>query len=141
MSRLQLHRPLNLGLLGVAALLAGLAVQSAVSVGIAQTPATGEKPAAESEDRRGPLPFYFGKLGLSDEQKDKLYTLQEDYDKKLEPLREQLKKLVAERDQKMEAALTPGQKLRLAELREEAKKRGESPDAPAAAPAAAPTSK
>ena len=72
--------------------------------------------------RRGPLPFYFGKLGVNDEQRDKLYTIQESYETKLEALRKQMKALLAEREAEMVAALTPGQKLRLQELKVEAKK-------------------
>lgn len=85
---------------------------------------------AGAEERRGLLPFYFGKLAVSDDQRDKLYALQGEYEKKLESLRAEIKRTEQERDRKMEELLTPGQKLRLQELREEAKRRGEKdPDA------------
>ncbi|MCA9081894.1 MAG: hypothetical protein KDA58_15140 [Planctomycetaceae bacterium] len=82
-----------------------------------------KKPAAEPQERRGPLPFYYGKLGMSDEQKEKAYAVQESYDKKLDELKKQMKALLAERDQKLNELLTDGQKLRLEELLVEAKKK------------------
>ena len=84
------------------------------------------KSNAEDEKRRGPLPAYFGKIGVSDEQREKLYDIQDEYEARLEELRQQLKALVRERDAKLESLLTPGQKLRLKELREEARRRAQS---------------
>jgi len=66
------------------------------------------------------LPNYYGKLGVSDEQREKLKVIHQDYEHKLDALYEQMKKLLAERDNALEAELTPGQKLRLKELRIEA---------------------
>lgn len=91
----------------------------------ANTPSAA-KPEAAEEERRGPLPTYFGKIGVSDEQREKLYDVQEEYEARLEELRQQLKALVRERDAKLESLLTPGQKLRLKELREEARRRAQS---------------
>lgn len=88
-----------------------------------------EKPAAESKDYRGPLPFYYGKLGLNDEQKELFYGIQDEYQKQIDTLRKQIAKLEQERDAKMEEHLTPGQKLRLKELREEARKKAEEQQA------------
>ncbi len=79
--------------------------------------------AQETEPRRGPLPFYFGKVGMSDEQRDQAYDVQEAYDAKIEPLKDEIKKLLAERDTKLTALLTDGQKLRLKELQDEARKK------------------
>ena len=72
--------------------------------------------------RRGPLPSYFGKIGVDDEQRKKLYTVQESYQAKLAALRKEMKALLAQRDAEMEALLTPGQKLRLQELKADAVK-------------------
>lgn len=79
--------------------------------------------SAKKADYRGPLPFYFGKLGIEDDQKLKLYAIDDDYASKIEALEKQIETLENERDAKMETLLTPGQKLRLKELREAAAKR------------------
>ncbi|WP_437227983.1 hypothetical protein SH661x_000655 [Planctomicrobium sp. SH661] len=73
------------------------------------------------DDRRKPLPTYYGMLGISDEQRAELQVIQESYEERLQKLREELKLLINERDQKMEVLLTAGQKLRLEELRAAAK--------------------
>jgi hypothetical protein len=77
------------------------------------------KPVAKS-DPRGPLPAQFGKLGISDEVKDELYKIHEEYDVQIQTLTAQIKKLQAEKTAKMEVKLTPAQKTRLTELRAEA---------------------
>ena len=91
--------------------------------------------AKKKTEYRGPLPFYFGKLGLDDEQKKELYAIDDEYEGKIEALEKQIEKLKDERDSKMEVLLTPGQKLRLKELREAAAKKEakESQAKPAAA--------
>lgn len=81
--------------------------------------------------RRGPLPFYFGKIGVDDDQREKLYDIQDSYDDKLKALRLEMKKLLAERDTAMEATLTPGQKLRLSELKATAVKNAKKGTGPA----------
>jgi len=79
--------------------------------------------ATAKKEYRGPLPDYFGKLGVGEEQRKKLYAVDSEYEAKIEELEKQIAKLEAERDAKLEALLTPGQKLRLKELREEAAQR------------------
>ncbi len=76
---------------------------------------------SQEKEFRGPLPFYFGKLGLSEGQKGKLYAIQDASDEKIAILEEQIEQLKNERDKSMETLFTPGQKLRLQELREEAR--------------------
>ncbi len=73
--------------------------------------------------RRRPLPAYYGKIGISDEQRETLNKIRDEYSAKIEPLRDQIRQLIQERDAKMEEILTPGQKLRMKELREEARQR------------------
>lgn len=92
-----------------------------ITGGIAADPATPPK----EEARHKPLPTYFGMLGVSDEQKEKLYAVQDEYETRLEKLREELKLMVRERDKKMESLLTAGQKLRLKELRDQARQKAE----------------
>lgn len=101
------------------------------------------KPAAKT-DPRGPLPAQFGKLGISDEVKDELYKIHDEYDAQIQTLTVQIKKLQAEKTAKMEVKLTEAQKTRLNELRAEAAakrtqteklKAAEKKPAPAATPA------
>lgn len=90
-----------------------------------------ENDSTAKSKRRKPLPFYFGKIGLDKDQQEKLYTIQESYEAKLEKLRQEMKALLAQRDAEMEANLTPGQKLRLQELQAAAKNKSEKGLAPA----------
>lgn len=79
--------------------------------------AAGETPA---KSYRGPLPDYFGKLGVGEPQREKLYAVDAEYAGRIEALQKQIAELEKERNTRLEALLTPGQKLRLQELREEA---------------------
>ena len=81
--------------------------------------APAKKPAAKT-DPRGPLPAQFGKLGISDDVKDELYQIHEEYDVQIKALAAQIQKLQAEKTAKMEVKLTGAQKTRLKELRDEA---------------------
>jgi Spy/CpxP family protein refolding chaperone len=85
-----------------------------------QTPAATE---TETKEYRGPLPNYFGKLGVGDEQREKLYAVDAEYAGRIKALQKQIAELEKERDGRLEELLTPGQKLRLKELREEAVRR------------------
>ncbi|MCA9023888.1 MAG: hypothetical protein KDA86_01625 [Planctomycetaceae bacterium] len=106
-------------------LLIGFAVMLGLAVVLpnlspAQNDDTGS--AETTKEYRGPLPAHFGKLGMSDTQKEKVYSLQESYEEQLEKLRKQIEQIEQKRDAEIETLLTPGQKLRLQELREEAAK-------------------
>lgn len=79
------------------------------------------KPAAA--ERRAPLPNYFGKIAVNDMQRVQLYQIQDEYETQIDALQQQIRQLLNERDEKMESVLTPGQKLRLKELKEEARAR------------------
>lgn len=85
-----------------------------------QATAQEKKPA---KDPRGPLPAHYGKLGLSDEQKDGMYKVYDEYKSQIDALSAQIKKLQADRDAKLQEKLTPTQKTRLQELRDEAAKK------------------
>ena len=65
---------------------------------------------------KGVLPQNWGKLGLSDEQKQKVYKVQNDYDQKMATLEKQLKDLKAQEKGEMEKVLTDAQKARLKEI-------------------------
>ncbi len=87
--------------------------------------------AATSKDYRGPLPSHYGKLGMSDAQKDKAYSILESYEEQIEKLRKQIEEIEAKRETEVATILTPGQKLRLQELREEAAKEAAQAEAKA----------
>jgi hypothetical protein len=66
---------------------------------------------------KGTLPANFGKLGLSDEQKQKIYRLRAEYKGKIRDLEQKLARLRAEQKEAEEAVLTKDQKKKLRELR------------------------
>ena len=102
------------------------------------TPKPAEKPAAAKSDEKkvdakqedkttetkktdekkssNRLPSNYGKLGLSDAQKAKVYGIQDKHEKEIEALNEKLKAAKAKRDSEIEAVLTPEQKKTLAEI-------------------------
>jgi hypothetical protein len=94
--------------------------------------------AKTKKEPRGPLPANFGKLGLSEDQKTKMYPVCDEYDVKIDELAAQIKKLQGEKSAKLREFLTPAQKERLKEIvaeqaakKAEAEKKAEAkPDAP-----------
>jgi Spy/CpxP family protein refolding chaperone len=90
-----------------------------------------QQPGAVSDENsrpRGRLPNHFGKLGISDEQRTRIYAIQADYDGRVDALLAQIEELVADRDTDIDAVLTDGQRARLRELRAEARSKRESAD-------------
>lgn len=73
--------------------------------------AVGEDGDAKKPVRRtrGRLPAYYGQV-VTEQQRQKIYDIQEDYRPKLEALETQRKALLKERDEKITAVLTPEQK-------------------------------
>lgn len=67
---------------------------------------------------RGQLPMNYRKLSLSDEQTQKIYKIQAEYDDKIRELEDKIRKLKAEEKKAVEGVLTPGQKARLKEILE-----------------------
>ncbi len=65
---------------------------------------------------RRSLPQNWNKLGLSDEQKQKIYAAQAEYGVKIDALQKQIKELQAKQREAMEKVLTDAQKTRLREL-------------------------
>ena len=57
---------------------------------------------------------------MDDKQKSEIYKLQADFAGKIEPLQEQIKALIAERDGAIENLLSAEQKQKLKKVREEA---------------------
>jgi colicin import membrane protein len=112
--------------LGLSAVLVALAVVSAPQL-FSQEKA---KPAAEpaKKEAKGParrLPNNFGKLGLSDEQKEKVYAVQAKYAGEIAQLQKQLADARAKIKTESEALLTADQKAKLAEILAEAKKKAD----------------
>jgi len=89
----------------------------------AQVPGHGA--AAQEAKPRGRLPTHFGKLGISDVQREKIYVIQAEFDLQIDELLAQLEDLRARRDRTVENVLTDGQKHRLHELRSEARRERE----------------
>lgn len=65
---------------------------------------------------RGQLPTKWSKLGLSDEQKTKIYGIQASYRTKVQELEAKIKELRGQERSALEAVLTDSQKTRLREL-------------------------
>lgn len=68
---------------------------------------------------RGTLPPNFRLLGLTEEQKQQIYRIQNDYDAKIAALEAQIKKLKTEERQAIEKVLTDAQRARLREILKE----------------------
>jgi Spy/CpxP family protein refolding chaperone len=98
-----------------------LAQAPAKSKDTAKAPATktSEPAKASAEFRR--VPQYFGQVDLSDEQREKLYSIREKNSKKLDQLEAELVALRATILSDSEAVLTPAQRTILNKLRGEAK--------------------
>jgi len=65
---------------------------------------------------RGRLPPSWSKLGLTDEQKQQIYAVQDQYQTKIEGLEQQLRELRKQQRTDMGKILTPAQKARLREI-------------------------
>ena len=92
----------------------------------AQAPkAAGDVTAAQEAKPRGRLPTHYGKLGISDVQREKIYIIQAEFDARIDELLTQLEDLRARRDRTVENVLTNGQKHRLHELQSEARRERE----------------
>ena len=65
---------------------------------------------------KGMLPPNWGKLGLSDEQKQNIYKIQNKYSAEIQKLQEQIDELNATKTKEMRAVLTADQKKKLEEI-------------------------
>jgi Spy/CpxP family protein refolding chaperone len=65
---------------------------------------------------RGQLPQNWGKLSLTDEQKQKVYKVQGDYRPKIDALQRQISDLRDQERKELETVLTAAQKARLREI-------------------------
>lgn len=78
------------------------------------------KKAARSGDR---LPANYAKIGVSDEQRKKIYEIQGKYDDQIASLQKQIADLRAKESSEVEGVLTPEQKKALQAANEESKKK------------------
>jgi hypothetical protein len=79
----------------------------------------GDEPAKVKDPAprmRGQLPQNWGKLGLSDEQKQKVYEVQTRLRAKIDALEKQMAELKDQQKKEMEGILTTAQKARLREI-------------------------
>jgi hypothetical protein len=65
---------------------------------------------------KGKLPKNYSKLGLTDEQKQKIFTIEADFNTKIDGLRKQIKTLQAQQRVELEKVLTDDQKAALTRL-------------------------
>lgn len=65
---------------------------------------------------KGFLPQNWGKLGLTENQKQDIYKIQGKYNADIEKLEAQIRDLKSARDKEMKAVLTPEQKKRLEDI-------------------------
>jgi Spy/CpxP family protein refolding chaperone len=65
---------------------------------------------------KGFLPQNFGKLGLTDTQKQDVYNIQAKYNTKIDEYEAKIRELKTARDKEVKAVLTPEQKKRLEEI-------------------------
>jgi hypothetical protein len=68
---------------------------------------------------RGRLPSNYGKLGISEQQRDRIYAVQAEYNDRIDILLVQIEELREARDAAIDEVLTDGQRQRLKELRAE----------------------
>lgn len=77
----------------------------------------GQEPKkAPAPTAKGTLPRNWSKIGLTDEQKQKVYTIRGDYKGKMDELRKEIVKLQKKEKEDLEKVLTDAQKTRLREL-------------------------
>jgi len=77
-------------------------------------------PAEKAKKFKGRLPAYYGTV-VDDKQRQAIYDIQEEYAPKIAELKAQLEALMKERDEKVEAVLTPEQLQKIEEAKAAAK--------------------
>jgi Spy/CpxP family protein refolding chaperone len=102
-------------LCGLFALTGGLADLSAQEKGKKDDPVKKDEPAGKV---KGQLPQGWGKIGLTDEQKQKVYKIHAKYNDQIDKLEAQIKELKEKRDHERYDVLTAEQKKRLKEAGE-----------------------
>jgi len=83
---------------------------------------------SDATTKKGRLPANFGKLGLNDTQKDKIYAIQGSYSDQLDALEAQVAAVKAKRDHEVEGVLTEDQRKVLKNLTDAAKDKAKKDD-------------
>ncbi len=86
----------------------------------AEAPVPEKSTPAKKRTFRGRLPAYYRQV-VDEKQREKIYEIQREYAPKVDALRAQLAALIAERDEKVAAVLTPEQIEKVEQLRAEAR--------------------
>jgi Spy/CpxP family protein refolding chaperone len=92
---------------------AALVVTGGITAQDAKKDAKKDDPAPKA---KGFLPQNFGKLGLTDVQKQDVYNIQAKYNTKIDEYEAKIRELKSARDKEVKAVLTPDQKKRLEEI-------------------------
>jgi Spy/CpxP family protein refolding chaperone len=87
------------------------------------------------------LPPLWSRLGLTREQKDRIYAIRADYRPRIEELRQQIRALEKKQMAEMVELLTPAQKARRKELVDEQREKAGRPDKKASPTAEKPAEK
>lgn len=98
---------------------------SSASTAVAQDKEKSKSGSSSKEKEskaRGVLPQHFRQLGLSDEQRQTIYKIQNDYSDKIDDLQKKIDDMKAERNSKYLKSLTKAQRDRLEEIRKSAEK-------------------
>ena len=108
---------LFVGTIALAILLSGLSSASAQDKEKSKSSSSSSK----SESKvRGVLPQNYRQLGLSDEQRQSIYKVQNEYSDKIDDLQKKIDEMKAERNAKYLKLLTKAQRDRLEEIRKSA---------------------
>lgn len=86
----------------------------------ADADASAAAPASSAVKVSVRLPNYYREI-VTEEQREKIYEIQRQFNAKIQTLEAELEKLKGDRDTKVEAILTPDQKLKLEQIRAKAK--------------------
>jgi Spy/CpxP family protein refolding chaperone len=110
--------------LGISVFSAGLLVALAVPLIAQDTPKekapSPAQPATRVQDPARRLPRFFSQVGLTTEQKDKVYTIRSKYTDRMTELRRQMQELTSQELVECETVLTDSQRKLLVERREQA---------------------
>ena len=115
-------------MIAVAGIALALGSQISIDTTIGQEKAAEKEKAAPAKVAKKPsgrLPQYYGQVGISSEQRQKIYDVQASYGKQIGELQKQIDALTTKRDGEVAAVLTSEQKKKLDELLAAAKKRAE----------------
>ncbi len=114
---------------GVLALAFFLGTAGSVSAQDKEKSKSGSSSTKEKESKaRGVLPQHYRQLALSDEQRQTIYKIQNEYSDKIDDLQKKIDDMKAERNAKYLKALTKAQRDRLEEIKKGSEKEEKEKD-------------